>query len=383
MKIILRYIFLHTITLASFTFFSGDLSAASSITSIGGVQQFTDSFNMNVSSDGSTVVYRSVNGQPYQWTAQGGSMFVGDLPGGGLSGSANAASGDGSVVVGNADSGDPNNQAFLKDSNGIIGLGYLGAPTNLQSTAHDISSDAAVIVGVSRLLTGGLAGFQYTTTNGLEHLTGLQVAYAVSANGGTIVGRNNANQAARLTGFGTIGEQYLPLGILPGRANSTATAISADGSTIAGDSQGEGFYWTAGSGIQSLGSGVQTDSVSDITADGSIIIGQSGPSAFIWDSTNGIRNLQTVLTNDYDLDLTGWTLLNATGISDDGSIIVGVGLGPGGFTREGWIIDLDIILTEEQDIPLVPIWALAFLTILFAWAVTESSRLTNHPKKNH
>jgi len=49
-----------------------------------------------------------------------------------------------------------------------------------------------------------------------------------------------------------------------------------------------------------------------------------------------MRNLQDVLVNDYQLDLTGWTLGWATGISDDGKTIVGWGTNPSGF-NESWI----------------------------------------------
>jgi hypothetical protein len=56
--------------------------------------------------------------------------------------------------------------------------------------------------------------------------------------------------------------------------------------------------------------------------------------AFIWDADNGMRSLQDVLTGDFGLDLTGWTLEKARGISDDGTVIVGWGSGPNG--REAW-----------------------------------------------
>ncbi|MFG6094761.1 hypothetical protein SPB21_05900 [Leptothoe sp. ISB3NOV94-8A] len=52
--------------------------------------------------------------------------------------------------------------------------------------------------------------------------------------------------------------------------------------------------------------------------------------AFIWDAVNGMRSLQAVFTDEFGLDLTGWKLGAATGISDDGLTIVGTGINPEG-----------------------------------------------------
>ena len=75
------------------------------------------------------------------------------------------------------------------------------------------------------------------------------------------------------------------------------------------------------------------------SADGSIIIGGSesglGREAFIWDETNGMQSIKDVLVNNYGLDLTGWYLGRASGISADGRTIVGEGIGPNG--SEAWI----------------------------------------------
>jgi hypothetical protein len=48
-----------------------------------------------------------------------------------------------------------------------------------------------------------------------------------------------------------------------------------------------------------------------------------------------------VLTSEYGLDLTGWQLLAATGISDDGSTITGYGSNPAGM-MDSWIARLPV-----------------------------------------
>ena len=52
-----------------------------------------------------------------------------------------------------------------------------------------------------------------------------------------------------------------------------------------------------------------------------------------------MRNLQDVLENELRLDLGGWELEEAFGVSADGLIVVGYGANPDGRT-EGWIARL-------------------------------------------
>ena len=77
----------------------------------------------------------------------------------------------------------------------------------------------------------------------------------------------------------------------------------------------------------------------ETSSDGSLVVSlatsESGIAAFVWDSTHGMRELDQVLTG-LGLDLTGWWLENATGISADGRVIVGTGTNPNGY-YEAWI----------------------------------------------
>ena len=105
--------------------------------------------------------------------------------------------------------------------------------------------------------------------------------------------------------------------------------------------------------FQGLGGlpGSFSSSATGVSADGSVVVGNSnsanGHEAFIWNSRQGMRSLREILTNDYGLDLTGWTL-EATGISADGLTIVGTGLNPNN-NVESWIARLN-----PQNNPSVP-----------------------------
>ncbi|MBI5395494.1 MAG: PEP-CTERM sorting domain-containing protein, partial [Verrucomicrobia bacterium] len=107
----------------------------------------------------------------------------------------------------------------------------------------------------------------------------------------------------------------------------------------------EAFRWTAAGGMAGLGDlagGSFASQASSVSGDGSFVVGYgnsaSGQEAFIWDQSSGMLRLQTVLTSNYGLDLTGWTLSNATGISSDGRTVVGYGIHNG--NQEAWMAQL-------------------------------------------
>jgi probable HAF family extracellular repeat protein len=166
-------------------------------------------------------------------------------------------------------------------------------------------------------------------------------AYAVSDDGLSIAGRGVSTLG--LEAFlwtesgGMVGLGDLPNGIF----QSSAFAISADGSVVVGSTgccaDKQAFRWTEAGGMVGLGDlpgGAFDGSALAISADGSIVVGEgttaSGGRAFIWDEANHMCQLDQVLTNDFGLDLEGWTLVRAMGISDDGLTIVGQGLNPSG-----------------------------------------------------
>lgn len=207
-----------------------------------------------------------------------------------------AVNANGSVIVGQAESPNGTEAFRWTQANGIQGLGFL--PTGMGSSqAFGVSGDGTIIVGTSVVFENG----------------------------------SEVTEAFRWTGAG--GMQGL--GDLPGGPTwSVAPAISADGSTIVGAGStsasftNQAFRWTSEDGMIGLGylPGQTTGGEAlAVSGDGSIIVGDAGP-AFIWDEVHGMRELRTVLQDDFGLNLSNWTLGAATGISADGSTIVGYGV---------------------------------------------------------
>jgi uncharacterized membrane protein len=92
-------------------------------------------------------------------------------------------------------------------------------------------------------------------------------------------------------------------------------------------------------GLGDLAGGSFRSQALGVSGDGSIVVGvanDGNSEAFIWDASHGLRNLEDVLVNDLALNLTGWRLLAARGVSQDGLTIVGSGINPSG-QNEAWL----------------------------------------------
>jgi probable HAF family extracellular repeat protein len=340
-----------------------------------------------VSADGSTAVgvSRQQTGmtfpptEAFRWTATGGMVGLGDLPGGVFQSQALGVSADGAVVVGFGTRSAPDPptgtlEAFRWTAGGgMVGLGDLPGGF-FRSQASGVSADGAVVVGGSVSALGSEA-FRWTPAGGMVGLGILPGGVAsgasgVSADGSVVVG--SSSDTRRSEGFrwtatnGMVGLGFL--GSFLGSNESFALGLSADGTVVVGvstsDSRaGEAFRWTVDTGMISLGvlPGGSNSIARAVSADGSVVVGSgssaSGGAAFFWDNANGMRDLRDVLISQGD-DLTGWTLV-ATGISADGRTIVGFGRNPAG-RDEAWLARLNgpAVIPEPGSLTLLGLGAL-------------------------
>jgi len=270
---------------------------------------FDLSFAYGVSSDGRYTVGASFAEpdfllQGFRHDAQTNALLpLGGLPGGPLNSIANAVNANGSVVVGQAKSLGTNaaqrDEAFRwRAGVGMQGLGFL--PGDSGSVANGVSADGTTVVGWSSNLLNRTEAFIWRSPGPMQGLGDLagggtsSIAVAVSADGQTVVGQ--ASTAQGLVAFrhnAAYGMQVV--GDLPGGAvNAQARAVSGSGNVVVG-------YAT-------------TDTS-----------GNDGE-AFIWDY-RGMRSLRQTLV-DAGVNMTGWRLLWANGLSLDGTVIVGYGLNP-------------------------------------------------------
>jgi probable HAF family extracellular repeat protein len=215
-------------------------------------------------------------------------------------------------------------------------------------------------------------------------------AWAVSADGNTVVGASHAHNGYgaiyRMTPFRwTPDTGMVSLGPLPGGTRAQANDVSGDGSVIVGqtmvsDRTEEAFRWTEATGMQPLGDLPGGSHFSDalaVSANGKVIVGTGKaeshlgggvydvfPEALIWTEHGGMQELRDVLMNEYNVDLQHYRLRSATGVSADGNIIVGLGAGLG--STFVWRVNL---IPEPTAVMLVAIGLIALASARLPLAV--------------
>ena len=301
-------------------------------TDAGGFDPLGPGFSLStvgISDGGDTVVgYRRDESmqrwEAYRWTASSGMQSLGGWPNdrlGEFSYYASGVTGDGMVAVGSGE-GAPGGAAGgtvafrWAESTGMTPLGWLNDPefVALNSWAAAVTPDGSTIVGSCSGVVDGVLRWQNAV-------------------------RWDAVGVAHALGSG------------PAWLESSATAVSADGSVIAGtallpDSGYRAVRWDAAGNALDLGVplGAQQSGASGISGDGSVVVGEClmNSSAFfsacIWTQSTGFITLTDFLLAN-GIDTSGWdSLESATAISRNGRVIVGTGTYQGCYTS--FIVDL-------------------------------------------
>lgn len=342
-------------------------SGEASFQGLGDLPDGVGSFAMAVSADGSVVVgvgncnafpniplLDTSCGEAFRWTEDEGMVGLGDIAAGDSASQAYGVSVDGSVIVGLANSAS-GPEAFRWEDGTMTGLGDF-AGGDFHSVALDVSGDGSVVVGQANSNIAPFHAFRWEAgvMEGLEfppEYTGPSRATTVSSDG-LVVASMSGPDVFCVTSFRSVDGLMEHLGSLPGAANdcqSFPTGVSSDGSVVVGrsaspvDAGWEGYRWENDEmvGLRGLPGGNGFSNPWDVSGNGFLVVGTAGLAndalnAFVWTvNDDSLRNLKVVLEDDYGLDLTGWTLTNAMGISGDGTTIVGAGINPDG-DPEAW-----------------------------------------------
>jgi probable HAF family extracellular repeat protein len=322
---------------------------------LGSLYEGGTSAAMGISGDGRIVVGTSGNSTEQKsilWTVDTGIRSF-HAPG---RSEAMAISRDASTIVGAANQFTVNNallesNAYYRDRNGAVTT----FTNQSYSYFSDVSADGSAIVG--RVTVQGRArAVRYSTESVFELLEtpgSYSLANAISDDATIIVGTGGGGSTPISEALlWQQGSGVLRLGDLPGGAAfypggvfSNALDISGDGAVVVGSSESdrgiEAYRWTPGTGMVGLGflDGQDISVAVATNLDGSVIVGSGRTgldSAFVWDSQNGMRKISCLVNSP------GWILEGATGVSDDGTKIVGYGYNSSGI-REGWYVNLTAV----------------------------------------
>jgi uncharacterized membrane protein len=303
----------------------------------------------SISADGNVVVGIARIGpgshdhEAFRWTRADGMVGLRDVPGGEFSSEAWDVSSDGSVVVGRSISESGIVAFRWTETDGMVSIGTL--PDTFVADAKGVSADGSVIVGTS--IGAVRQAFRWTHETGMELLRDtngerfLNEAFDVSADGSVVVGemhpttgRDQAVRWSESSGVTSLGHNF-------------ANAISGDGTTIVGTLSGftEAFRWTESTGVEPLGflgRGTNSSAIA-VSHDGSVVVGHASPTAqpgsgiFRWTEAEGMQNVGELL-NRAGIQIGGWSTMQVRDVSGDGNIIVGTGFTHDGF--KSWLIDL-------------------------------------------
>jgi probable HAF family extracellular repeat protein len=222
-------------------------------------------------------------------------------------------------------------------------LGTLNYDNNATTPSYalGVSSNGSVVVGYSGTGYGYDHAFHWSQVWGMVYIGAFDSsrAYDVSGDGKKIVGRRDSQAFLATPALSRFLVEDLTSGI--------ATAITTDGSVVAGQSGNTAFRWTSTDGVQNLGAlaGHSYSAALDISDNG-IVVGvsslypidflgvggaerydQTNSRAFRWSAVTGLKDFRQLLV-DAGVNMTGITIVAITGVSPDGQWIVGTAKTP-------------------------------------------------------
>lgn len=232
---------------------------------------------------------------------------------------------DGGFVVGQGEGHVP----FLwSQSTGAVLLQSID-PLDGYGVANAISDDGRFVVGRS-----GLTPVRWSS-DGEAHALGPHQgeAYAVSSNGSVVVGVAYLEDGRRQAFRWSAGEGVQLLGTFGGSGGiSEAKGVSADGAFVVGRTQIDdgtyrAFRWSEDEGMRDLGAPEGVSSIAQsVSRDGRFVCGSAGSPgiyqtrAFQWNESRGFE----FLARHYPESFEGWSSY-AYDISDNGAVIIGPG----------------------------------------------------------
>lgn len=329
----------------------GASAQAQTITNVGVLPGYVESFTTGINSDGSAVCGYSNDAtgisRATRWTSAGGLQNLGVVVASHQTSFANAISENGAIVVGESYTvgiGQPLRAFRWTQATGMVGL-PLG---NFHDQAMGISADGSTILGQSNYYAVKWTNNGATLTY-LGQIGPTGASYSVASNTtGSFIAGYGALNFYRQMGTWTPPAPVQVIGAVFPNDDTWVTNMSRDGSTVVGFSGDYNFSrramkWTQATGLVDLGlatpiPGDQT-SLAAVTSEGIASLGwatYSGvKSAVHWTEIGGFWDLNAYLAS-WGVNLSGWTLTECTGVSADATALCGNGLYFG--QKRGWVV---------------------------------------------
>jgi probable HAF family extracellular repeat protein len=257
----------------------------------------------------------------FLWTSAQGMRDLGTL--GGSTSYGFGLNNLGQVVGGSFPASENFYHAFVwTENNGMHDLGTLGGNYSYAEAIND----SGEVVGYAYLPgDDSYHAFYWTAAEGLQDMGTLggseSDAYSITESGQVVGSSTLADNVTMHAFLWTKTGGMQDLGTLGGQ-NSFAYAVSETGEVVGFADTPLGnqtaFSWTQLHGMQSIGAGPASYAVALNASN--YVVGGFGPhsgQAFLWTPTSHIENLNNLIPPS-----SGWTLNVATGISQDGEIVV-------------------------------------------------------------